>query len=78
MLDLVESGDELRAQLLDRLADDLYYLGGLERLTITGGEPLVRKGLLPFIERRPLSTLNDTFADLKAHRTTRRVVLIPE
>ena len=33
--------------------------------------------VLPFIERRPLSSINETFADLHAHRTTRRVVLIP-
>ncbi len=32
----------------------------------------------PFIERRPLSTINRTFEELHAHRISRRVVLIPE
>jgi 6-hydroxycyclohex-1-ene-1-carbonyl-CoA dehydrogenase len=36
-----------------------------------------RVALLPFVERRPLSAINETFADLRAHRTTRRVVLSP-
>ena len=34
--------------------------------------------LAPFAEHRPLSTINETFEDLKAHRVTKRVVLIPE
>jgi 6-hydroxycyclohex-1-ene-1-carbonyl-CoA dehydrogenase len=37
-----------------------------------------RVAVLPFLERRPLASINETFADLKAHKTTRRVVLIPE
>ena len=32
----------------------------------------------PFVEHRPLSTINETFEDLRAHRTNKRVVLIPE
>ena len=32
---------DLPGGLLDRLADDLHHLGGLERVTITGGEPLL-------------------------------------
>jgi 6-hydroxycyclohex-1-ene-1-carbonyl-CoA dehydrogenase len=34
--------------------------------------------LAPFVERRPLSTINDVFAELHAGRATRRLVLIPE
>ncbi len=32
----------------------------------------------PFVERRPMSCLNQTFEDLRAHRVSRRVILIPE
>lgn len=31
----------------------------------------------PFVERRPLSTINETFADIHEHKLARRVVLIP-
>jgi 6-hydroxycyclohex-1-ene-1-carbonyl-CoA dehydrogenase len=31
----------------------------------------------PFVEHRPLSSINRTFADLHEHRVTRRVVLVP-
>jgi 6-hydroxycyclohex-1-ene-1-carbonyl-CoA dehydrogenase len=34
--------------------------------------------LAPFVEKRPLPSINDTFADLHAHRVSSRVVLIPE
>jgi len=34
--------------------------------------------LAPFIEKRPLATINETFADLHARRATRRLILIPE
>lgn len=37
-----------------------------------------RVALEPFIERRPLSSINETFADLKEHRVSKRVVLLPE
>ena len=37
-----------------------------------------RVAVEPFIERRPMSSVNETFADLQAHRVMRRVVLIPE
>ncbi len=40
---------DLPGGLLDRLADDLYHLGGLERLTITGGEPLLYRYLIPAV-----------------------------
>jgi 6-hydroxycyclohex-1-ene-1-carbonyl-CoA dehydrogenase len=33
--------------------------------------------LEPFLERRPLEKVNETFADLKARRVTGRVVLVP-
>jgi len=32
----------------------------------------------PFVERRPMSCLNQTFEELRAHRVSRRVILIPE
>lgn len=31
----------------------------------------------PFVERRPLSSINETFHELHEHRVTRRVVLVP-
>jgi 6-hydroxycyclohex-1-ene-1-carbonyl-CoA dehydrogenase len=34
--------------------------------------------LLPFIEKRPLASINETFADLHAQKVQSRVVLIPE
>ena len=37
-----------------------------------------RVAVRPFIERRPLPDINRTFADLREHRVSRRVVLIPE
>lgn len=37
-----------------------------------------RVKLKPFIERRPLSTINDTFEDLRERRISRRVILVPE
>ena len=37
-----------------------------------------RVALRPFIEPRPLSSINETFADVHAGRVARRVVLVPE
>jgi 6-hydroxycyclohex-1-ene-1-carbonyl-CoA dehydrogenase len=37
-----------------------------------------RVALGPFVERRPLGTINQTFADLRAHRIAGRVILVPE
>ncbi len=34
--------------------------------------------LEPFIERRPLATINETFAEVHDRKTSLRVVLIPE
>ena len=34
--------------------------------------------LAPFVEHRPLATINDTFEDIHHRRTSRRVILIPE
>jgi 6-hydroxycyclohex-1-ene-1-carbonyl-CoA dehydrogenase len=31
----------------------------------------------PFVERRPLSRINETFEDVHAHRTSRRIILVP-
>lgn len=41
--------EDLSGGLLDRLADDLYHLGGLRRVTITGGEPLLYPQIIPAI-----------------------------
>ncbi len=48
-----------------------HYPGALE--LVTSG----RVALAPFIERRPMAGINETFEDLKAHRVSRRVVLVP-
>ena len=37
-----------------------------------------RVALEPFIERRPMSTVNEVFAELKEHRVSKRVVLVPD
>lgn len=42
-------------------------------LVLTG-----RISLSSFVERRPLSTINRTFEDIRSHRTGRRIVLVPE
>jgi len=34
--------------------------------------------LEPFVEQRPLSTINETFAAVRAHALSRRVILTPE
>ncbi|MCA8974038.1 MAG: 6-hydroxycyclohex-1-ene-1-carbonyl-CoA dehydrogenase [Planctomycetes bacterium] len=34
--------------------------------------------LAPFTEQRPLASINQSFADVHAHRVTRRIVLVPE
>jgi 6-hydroxycyclohex-1-ene-1-carbonyl-CoA dehydrogenase len=34
--------------------------------------------VLPFVERRPMSSINQIFADLHDHRLSRRVILVPE
>ncbi|OGP59513.1 MAG: hypothetical protein A2V67_08645 [Deltaproteobacteria bacterium RBG_13_61_14] len=40
---------DLHGGLLDRLFDDLYQLGGLRRVHITGGEPLLYRPLLALL-----------------------------
>ncbi len=37
-----------------------------------------RVALEPFVERRPLATINETFEDHHAHRVSKRVILVPE
>lgn len=37
-----------------------------------------RIALSPFVERRPMSTINDTFAEIHAKGASRRVILVPE
>ena len=42
---------------------------------------LVERGLVqiaPFVERRPLRAVNAALVDLRAHTTTRRIVLVPD
>jgi 6-hydroxycyclohex-1-ene-1-carbonyl-CoA dehydrogenase len=34
--------------------------------------------LAPFVEHRPMATINETFEDIHHRRTSRRVILIPE
>ena len=34
--------------------------------------------LAPFVERRPMASINETFADVHAHKVRGRVVLVPE
>ncbi len=34
--------------------------------------------LAPFVEYRPLATINETFVDLHAGRVSKRVILLPE
>jgi 6-hydroxycyclohex-1-ene-1-carbonyl-CoA dehydrogenase len=41
-------------------------------LVLTG-----RVAVGPFSERRPLSSINETFADVHERRVSRRIVLIP-
>jgi len=48
-----------------------YYPAVLD-LVLSG-----RVALAPFVEKRPLSAVNAAFADLRDHRTGRRVVLVP-
>ena len=36
-----------------------------------------RVALAPFVERRPLASINQTFEDLHGRRVSRRVVLVP-
>jgi 6-hydroxycyclohex-1-ene-1-carbonyl-CoA dehydrogenase len=43
------------------------------RLVVDG-----RIALEPFVERRPLASVNTTFEDLHARRVSRRVILVPE
>jgi 6-hydroxycyclohex-1-ene-1-carbonyl-CoA dehydrogenase len=49
-----------------------HYPAVLE-LALTG-----QISLEPFVDQRPLASINEAFADLKAHRVSRRVVLVPE
>jgi len=37
-----------------------------------------RIAVAPFVERRPMSSVNETFEDLHAHRISKRAILIPE
>ena len=45
----LQSGENLPSGLVDRLLDDLYHLGGLRRVHITGGEPLLYRHFLPLL-----------------------------
>ena len=48
------------------------YPGALD-LVLAG-----RVAIEPFVEFRPMSSINETFADLHAHRVSKRVILIPD
>ncbi len=37
-----------------------------------------RVAVAPFVERRPLHTINEVFAELHAGQARRRIVLVPE
>jgi D-arabinose 1-dehydrogenase-like Zn-dependent alcohol dehydrogenase len=37
-----------------------------------------RVAIAPFIEKRPLSAINQTFEDIRDHKVPGRVVLVPE
>jgi Zn-dependent alcohol dehydrogenase len=37
-----------------------------------------RIAVAPFIEKRPMASINETFAELHERRIARRVVLVPE
>ena len=37
-----------------------------------------RVAIAPFVERRPLASINETFADIRDHKVSGRIVLIPE
>lgn len=61
---------DINTGVLDRLADDLYRLGGLRRVHITGGEPLLfsKIGIMLFILRR-------TFPDVEISLVTNGILL---
>ena len=37
-----------------------------------------RVALAPFVEHRPMTTINETFAEIHAKGAPRRVILVPE
>jgi Zn-dependent alcohol dehydrogenase len=37
-----------------------------------------RIALAPFVEHRPMASINDTFAEIHAKGSPRRVILVPE
>jgi 6-hydroxycyclohex-1-ene-1-carbonyl-CoA dehydrogenase len=49
------------------------YYPAIVELVLSG-----RVALAPFVERRPLATINDVFAELHAGGVTRRLILVPE
>ena len=49
-----------------------YYPAAVD-LVLSG-----RVALEPFIERRPMSAVHETFEDLKEHRVSKRIVLVPD
>ena len=51
------------------------------RLSGEGGQGLVLAGkveLAPFVEQRPLATINETFEAIGAHAVRDRIVLVPD
>lgn len=69
-------------RLANLMAHDARALGswGCPPDLYPGALDLVLSGKIKvadFIERRPLDTINETFAEVRDHRLTRRVVLVP-
>lgn len=74
--------DKGRFRLANLMAHDARALGswGCPPELYPGALELVLSGKInvaDFIERRPLDTINETFAEVRDHRLTRRVVLTP-
>lgn len=63
---------DLPGGLIDRLADDLYHLGGLKRMTITGGEPLLYSFIVPVVYG-----FSNSFPDTKMTIVTNGIKLAP-
>jgi len=52
---------------------NVVALSGIVALALSG-----KVTLAPFVERRPLASINETFAEIHAHGAPRRVILVPE
>ncbi len=66
----LEQAKDLNPGILDHLIDDLYRLGGLKRVHITGGEPLVYSHIIPL-----LFLLRRDFPDVELALVTNGILL---